>query len=79
MPPAEVIPFQTWFAVAEEKMEVEDEEEEEEEKLLDAYWSGQFILSLFLTPISRMMVWLRSWSKSLEDTSGILCTHRLSI
>ena len=50
MPPAEVIPCQTWFAAAEEEMEVEEEEEEEEEMLPDGYWSEQFILSLFLNP-----------------------------
>ena len=42
MPP--VIPFQTWFAAAEEEMEVEVEEDEEEEILPDSYWSEKFIL-----------------------------------
>ena len=50
MPPAEVIPFQTWFAAAEEEMEVEEEEEKEEEMLPDGYWSEQFILSLLQHP-----------------------------
>ena len=50
MPPLEVIPFQTWFAAAEEEMEVEEEEDEEEEILPDGYWSEQVTLSLFLNP-----------------------------
>ena len=50
MLPLEVIPFQTWFAAAEEEMEVEAEVDEEKEILPDGYWSEQFILSLFLNP-----------------------------